>query len=193
MRGWRKAQVSFLKLVITTLLVEQKRVRKDPEAHTYPSHKRIEARCFAVHMLLERFNPPKEVVNHAIRLALALYQGGDKMDKFLGTRRGFLTAAGEYLAYGASRPIVEKVILEMARAGWHWHLPEMTWRYLKRALSPKEVRLLVKKFVEGGGLEKSTTDTLTKYICSCIPDKKEQHRLCATLEEAARKYHNWID
>ena len=182
-----------MKLVITTLLVEQKRVRKDPEAHTYPSHKRVEARCFAVHMLLERFNPPKEVVNHAIHLALALYHGGNKMEKFLGTRREFLTAAGEYLAYGASRPIVEKVILEMARAGRHWHLPEMTWRYLKRKSSPQEVRLLVKECMGSGDFGKSTVDTLMAYISECIPDKKEQHRLCATLEEAARKYHSGVD
>ena len=179
----RESARTQLRKVVVSEAVEQSLARIGFEGRT-----NIGANYAAVHQLLSQMKVSTAVVDFVVTQCFARAR---EARVFYGAEA--LSHAAHFLAYGASRPVAEKVVAELARAGFYGRIEAVANRCLGRGLLPKEMHALVDAYCadtacQSTAEEKHLGQMAFKYLSST-----EAIAACKKLKDFQTEFNSHID
>lgn len=177
-----------LKKVIKVLLTEPREKCETTEDIVALIHTR-KAGFIAVGRILSEMKASPAVVDFAIGTCLKKA----KTAHFASVGGEALFAAGGYIAYDASAEIKNRVIREMARAGWYGRIEHLARQYLSRDLTAKEARLLVSAHINNiASLSTDTEEHLLVIARRCF-SASEAEEVEEKIREFKREFDSHLD
>lgn len=177
-----------LKNVIKVLLAEPHRKRETIEDTINSIHTR-DAGFNAVGRILGEMKVSPSIVDFAISVCLKK----EKTERFSSVDGEALSAAGGYMAYGASDEMKDRVILEMARRGWYGRIEHLTRHYLSRDLTAEEARLLVRAYLKDRASQSTDAEEHLLVIARRCLSAGEAEGVEEKMREFNREFDSHLD